>query len=315
MLLTVVGKFGIIVLVYKNQHGQQVAHPTEGFFWWQSMISRALIPVAGRGMRMRPLTSVVPKALLGLVDGGGRLKSVLHVICDEAIKAGVGQIGVVVSPWQERMVRDYFVAAESEFGEFGAGIEYIVQGEPKGFGDAVLQCRDFVGDEAFLLLLGDHIHVAADGEAACGLQVVEAFGRGEAVTMVGVQPVSEDELSKVGVACGDQVGGDVYRCRRFVEKPDPVVARSELVTAGLADNTYLGHCGIYVFGREIFDCIEQAGSIAREAGKEVELADAQGLLLEKYPERYFLYKIAGEAYDLGTPSGYAEAQSVFRGRC
>ena len=279
------------------------------------MISRALIPVAGRGTRMRPLTSVVPKALLGLVDGGGRLKSVLHVICEEAIAAGVGQIGVVVSPWQEQMVRDYFAAVESEFGGFGAAIEYIRQVEPKGFGDAVLQCRDFVGDEAFMLLLGDHIHVAADGEAACGLQVAEAFSRSKAVTMVGVQPVAEDELSRVGAACGDQIGGDVYRCRRFIEKPDPAVARSELVTAGLADDTYLGHCGIYVFGGEIFECIEQAGAIAREVGKEVELADAQGLLLEKYPEQYYLYKIAGQAYDLGTPSGYADAQSVFRRCC
>jgi UTP--glucose-1-phosphate uridylyltransferase len=279
------------------------------------MISRALIPVAGRGTRMLPLTSVVPKALLGLVDGAGRMKSVLHVICDEAIAAGVGQIGVVVSPWQEQMVRDYFVAAESEFGEFGAAIEYIVQGEPKGFGDAVLQCRDFVGDEAFLLLLGDHIHVADDGEPACGFQVVEAFGRSEAVTMVGVQPVPEDELSKVGAACGDLIGQDVYRCRCFIEKPDPAVARSQLVTAGLGDNTYLGHCGIYVFTGEIFECIEQAGAIARQAGKEVELADAQSLFLEKYPERYYLYKIAGEAYDLGTPCGYADAVSVFRNRC
>ncbi len=281
----------------------------------KDMISRALIPVAGRGTRMRPLTSVVPKALFGLVDGAGMMKSVLHVICDEAIAAGVEQIGVVVSPWQEQMVRDYFAAAESEFGKLAAAIEYITQGAPNGFGDAVLQCRDFVGDKPFLLLLGDHIHVAGDGEPACGFQVVEAFGRSEAVTMVGVQPVPEDELSKVGVASGNQIGQDVYRCRRFIEKPDPVLARSELVTAGLADNTYLGHCGIYVFTREIFECIEQACASARQAGKEVELADAQTLLLEKYPERYYLYKIAGAAYDLGTPSGYAEAQSVFRSRC
>ena len=279
------------------------------------MIKKALIPVAGKGTRMLPLASVVPKALLGLVDGGGRMKSVLHVICEETIAAGVEQIGVVVSPWQEQMVRDYFAAVESESGKFGADIEYIIQGDPKGFGDAVLQCQDFVGNEAFMLMLGDHIHVAADGEAACGLQVVEAFDRAEAVTMVGVQPVPESELSKVGVASGDQIEQDVYRCRRFIEKPDPDVARSQLITAGLAENKYLGHCGIYVFTREIFGCIEQAGAIARDAGKEVELADAQGLLLEQYPEQDYLYKISGQAYDLGTPIGYSDAQSVFRSRC
>ena len=83
------------------------------------MISKALIPVAGKGTRLLPLTSVVPKALFALVDGAGRIKSALHVICEQAMQAGVSQIGVVVSPWQKDMICRYFAAVESDFAKLG----------------------------------------------------------------------------------------------------------------------------------------------------------------------------------------------------
>ena len=278
------------------------------------MIGKALIPVGGKGTRLRPLTSVVPKALFPLVDGGGRIKTVLHVICEQAIEAGANRIGVVVSPWQNDMIRRYFAAAESNFGKLPAVIEYITQASPEGFGDAVLQGRGFVGEEPFLLLLGDHIQLAANGKPPCSLQVAQAFDAADAEAMVGMQEVSKDELSKVGVAKGVPIGQDLYRCSCIVEKPDLSTAREKLVTDGLGEDTFLGHCGIYIFSPEIFDCIAQVSTTAQKRAKEVELADAQALLLKKYPERYYLYKIAGRAYDLGTPGGYADAQTVFRSR-
>ncbi|MHC4498715.1 MAG: sugar phosphate nucleotidyltransferase [Planctomycetota bacterium] len=278
------------------------------------MIGKALIPVAGKGTRLMPLTSVVPKALFPLVDGGGRIKSVLHVICEQAMDAGANKIGVVVSPWQDEMIRRYFAVVERDFGRLPAGIEYIKQSSPKGFGDAVLQGRNFVGDEPFLLLLGDHIQLAENGRSPCSVQVAQAFEAANAVAMVGMQEISKDELSKVGAAKGVPIGQDLYRCSCIVEKPDMSTAREKLVTDGLARDTFLGHCGIYIFSPEIFDCIAQVSTTAQKRAKEVELADAQALLLKKYPERYYLYKIAGRAYDLGTPGGYAHAQTVFRSR-
>lgn len=276
------------------------------------MISRALIPVAGKGTRLLPLTSVVPKALLALVDGAGRIKSVLHVICEQAIQAGVSQIGVVVSPWQEDMIRRYFAAVESDFGRLPASIEYITQASPMGFGDAVLQGRSFVGDEPFMLLLGDHIQLPADGSPPCSAQVARAFEAVDAVAMVGMQQVPGDQLANVGVAKGVPVRRDVYRCTYIVEKPDLTTARDKLLTEGLRENTFLAHCGIYIFTPEIFDCIARVNEAASKQGGEVELTDAQVLLLDKHPQQYYLYKIAGRAYDLGTPGGYADAQNVFR---
>jgi UTP--glucose-1-phosphate uridylyltransferase len=132
--------------------------------------------------------------------------------------------------------------------------------------------------------------------------------------MIGMQPVSTEELSKVGVAGGIQIQQDIYRCTDFAEKPDPLTARQKLVTDGLPKGTFLAHCGIYVFAPEIFDCLVALGPTAQKSRKEIELADAQGVLLKKYPKEYFLYKIAGRAYDLGTPAGYTDAQAAFRSK-
>jgi UTP--glucose-1-phosphate uridylyltransferase len=255
---------------------------------------------------------VVPKALFPLVDGGGRIRTVLHVICEQAIEAGADRIGVVVSPWQNDLIQGYLSAVESEFGKLPPVIEYIAQASPKGFGDAVLQGRGFVGDEPFLLLLGDHIQLAANGKPPCSLQVARAFDAADAAAMVGMQEVSKDDLPKVGVARGVSIGQDVYRCSCIIEKPDLATARKRLVTEGFGEDTFLGHCGIYIFSPEIFDCIAQVSATPQKRAKEVELADAQALLLKKYPQQYYLYKIAGRAYDLGTPEGYADAQTVFR---
>jgi UTP--glucose-1-phosphate uridylyltransferase len=151
------------------------------------MVSKALIPVAGRGTRLRPLTSVVPKALLPLVDDSGTMKCVLHVICEQAVHSGAAHIGVVASPWQIDMLRQYFDAVdECGFAKLPATVEYITQVSPKGFGDAVLQGRSFVGDEPFLLLLGDHVQMEDGGQPACSLQVVKAFDSTDAVAMVGM---------------------------------------------------------------------------------------------------------------------------------
>lgn len=262
---------------------------------------------------MMPVSSVVPKAMLPLVNAANQIQCVLHVICEQAISAGIEHIGIVVSPEQIDMVRRYFAAVgEGGFGKLPAHIEYIAQQTPRGFGDAVLQGRDFIGAEPFMLLLGDHIHVHGADQPSCAVQAAGAFDLCNPVAMIGVQSVSKEELPKVGVAGGVQIKQNIYRCTRFMEKPDLSTARLELTTDGLPEDTFLAHSGIYIFSPEIFDCLSQISTIARDTGKKAELADAQTALLKKYPEEYFLCRIAGRAYDVGNPEGYALAQAAFR---
>jgi UTP-glucose-1-phosphate uridylyltransferase len=114
------------------------------------------------------------------------------------------------------------------------------------------------------------------------------------------------------VVSGIQVRQDIYRCTAFIEKPDLQTARQRLTMIGLPKDTFLAHCGIYIFTPEIFNCISKIRTQALNAVREVELAEAQIKLLKKYPDKYFLYKIAGRAYDIGTAEGYVEAQAILR---
>ena len=279
------------------------------------MIRKALIPIAGKATRLMPVTSVMPKAILPLVNDRDQIQSLIHVICKEAIMAGAEHIGLVVSPGQDQIISRYFASVERSSSEkLPAQIEFICQPRPDGFGDAVLRAKDFLGDEPFLLLLGDHIHIESRGEAPCAAQVAKAFDSVDAVAMVGMQTVPIDELSRVGVATGSLIQPHTYRCTYFVEKPDPATAWEKLATEGLPEGSFLAHCGIYVFSREMFNCLSQVRRSSHRTNKEVELADAQTILLKKYPERYFLHEVRGRAYDIGTPSGYSCTQAAFRKR-
>ncbi|HIJ72319.1 MAG TPA: hypothetical protein HPP87_13335 [Planctomycetes bacterium] len=260
-----------------------------------------------------PVTKATPKALFPLVDGGGKIYTVLDVICREAVWAGAKDIGIVISPWQSDLIKKYLAdARQNILQDELSNIEFITQQTPMGFGDAVLQARDFVADEPFMLLLGDHIQIPDKGTPACGLQLAQAFDSMDAQALVGMQAVTSEKLSRVGVAAGVPVRQNVYHCTFFIEKPDPETARQKLQTPGLPPDNFLAHCGIYIFSPEIFDCLEEVKAKIDNSADELELADAQNLLLKKYPKKYFLYKINGLVYDTGTPEGYARTQAAFR---
>ena len=269
------------------------------------LIHKAIIPVAGLGTRLLPVTSVLPKALLPLIGYDGRIKSVLQVILEQVIAAGIDDVALVISPGQAEMLERYLNAARSmENSTPLPHILFIEQTSPRGFGDAVLCGAGFVGREPFLVLLGDHIQIAKKGAEPCIHQVINAFERVEGAAMVGVHEVTESELSRVGVAKGELLGEGIYRCVDFVEKPGVEAAIRRLRTPGLGEGIFLGHCGIYAFSSEISDCLQEEVQNKSDSGGEVELASAQQRLLQRHPMDYYLFRIAGKAYDTGTPQGY-----------
>ena len=277
------------------------------------MIRKALIPIAGRATRLAPLSCVVPKAMLPLVDSAGRVRSALHVICAEARAGGIEQVGLVVSPGQEEICRAYFDAARAHGAQnLPENVEYICQTEPAGFGDAVARGVEFIGaDERFLVMLGDHVQIRDRGAAPCTEQVPAAFERLGGVAMIGVKTVCRDELRQVGVVRGEPLSERVYRCTHLIEKPGVEQAADELVTPGLPDGHYLAHCGLYAFGKEIFDCLAEVARRRTSPAEEVGLSDAQSLLLERFPAEYHLLHVRGQARDTGTPAAYAQTFQAF----
>ena len=280
------------------------------------MIRKALIPIAGLGTRLLPVTSVVPKGLFPLVDGTGRLRAVVHWILCEARAGGINQAALVVSPGQRELLERYFEAARKAPGaDLPDQIEYILQPRSEGFGEAVLRGSEFIGGDepAFMLLLGDHVHVRAPGCPACAAQVGLAFSTWGGTAMVGMQTVGPADLHLVGAAGGECVADAIYRCRDFIEKPDLDAARKRLLTPGLSADEFLAHCGIYIFTPEIFDCLAELARGERRPGQEIQLADAQSMLLGRHPRDYYLVRIAGRSMDTGTPAGYAAAQAAMAG--
>lgn len=276
-------------------------------------IDTAVIPVAGRATRLRPLSAVVSKCLWPLADDAGRVRPVLHWILADAAAGGVERAAPVVSPDQRADVEAYLAAAADRGDtDLPARIECIEQPHPAGLGDAVLRARGLVGDEPVLVMLGDHVHRPAGGEPSCTGQLVEAFACRPAAAMIGVQPVGEDQLQRVGVVAGEPVGDDVYLARDFIEKPTPSRTRGRLRTPGLPEGMFLAHCGLYAFSPAIFDCLADLAQRAETDAGELELATAQELLLRRSPDSYFLRRIRGESLDTGTPEAYVRAFERFR---
>ncbi len=276
------------------------------------MITKAIVPIAGMATRMGAICSAVPKAMLPLPAGNDRLVPVMHWILAETASAGAEEAMIILSSNQQAMVEQYLAAVDdAALLALPAHIEFTVQSEPKGFGHAVLQCADFVGDEPFLLMLGDHVHRSPAGRKGCAAQVAEAFDQYGGAAMIAMQSVGEEELPRVGVARGEPIGPRVYRAEKLIEKPSAEIARRQLVTPGLANGQYLAHAGIYLFTPEIFEHLRALEADREQGGGELGLTDAQVRLLQHRPGDYRLCHIDGEVFDTGSPAGYARTFAAF----
>ena len=271
------------------------------------MITKAVIPVAGRATRLQPWAAAVSKALLPLVDGAGRLRPIIHFVIEEAFAlASMQSVALVVSADQVQPLRNYFdAAARLEGGEMFRRLEWVVQDHPRGLGHAMLMAQAFVGDQPFLAMLGDQMYQAAPAALPMSVQLAAAYGLlKHPAALIGMCVVEAEELSRVGAAGGDRLGPNLYHCRSLIEKPSLYVARRELTTADLPADRFLAHSGLYVFGPDIFDCLGQLASVT-PAGAEVQLTAAQQMLLNRRNDDYYLLRLQGQNRDVGTPQTYA----------
>jgi UTP--glucose-1-phosphate uridylyltransferase len=288
-------------------------------------VRKAVIPAAGRGTRQYPASTAVAKVMFPLVDRDGVAKPLVQVIAEEAIEAGIEEICIVVQPGEERMYRDYFkrlggeqakafrgkdwAILESErLAAFGERLHFAVQERQDGYGHAVYQAKEFVGDEPFLLMLGDHVYVS-DTKERCSRQVTRVLERMDADAVTGVQPTLERDLHLFGTIRGLPVEREegVYRAELIIEKPSIDEAREKLATPGLPAGNYLSHFGLHAFGPRIFDSLEYLiKNDLREKG-EIQLTAAQEHLRQQ-GGKYYIVRVQGQRYDTGIPYGLMETQ-------
>jgi UTP--glucose-1-phosphate uridylyltransferase len=288
-------------------------------------VRKAVITAAGRGTRQYPASTAVQKEMFPLVDRDGLTKPVVQIIGEEAIDSGIEEICIIIQPGEEKLYRDYFKRMDNEtvrsfrgkdwailesekLGAFGERLSFAEQHTPDGFGHAVYQAKKFVGDDPFLLLLGDHIYIS-DTKDRCARQLIRVYEQYMLDAVTGVQPTVERLLHLFGVLLGQPVepARGIYKAELIIEKPTIEVARSKLATPGLPAGNYLAHFGMHVFGPRIFDSLEYLiKNNLREKG-EIQLTAAQEHLRGQ-SDKYWAVVTQGQRYDTGIPYGLMETQ-------
>lgn len=286
-------------------------------------VRKAVITAAGRGTRQYPASTTVQKAMFPLVDRDGLTKPVIQIIAEEALEAGIEEICIVTAPGDEEQYRRHFRAIaqdllpafknkawalrESErLARLEAILTYAVQETPEGYGHAVYCAREFVGDEPFLLLLGDHLYISHHRKR-CAQQLLEVYHEYRC-NISAVKATPEELLHLYGTVAGDRIASDppVYRLSEIKEKPSLEYADEHLRTEGLRRGYFLCFFGMHVFSPTLFECLgEHIRCNVRERG-EIQLTSALEKLRQR--ERYLAFEAAGERYDTGVPFGLIEAQ-------
>jgi UTP--glucose-1-phosphate uridylyltransferase len=288
-------------------------------------VRKAVITAAGRGTRQYPASTAVQKEMFPMVDRDGLTKPIIQIIGEEAIDSGIEEICIVIQPGEEDLYRDYFKRLDSDMvksfrgkdwaileseklGAFGERLHFAEQKSPEGFGHAVFQAKSFVGDDPFLLLLGDHIYVS-DIKDRCARQLIRVYEQYMLDAVTGVQPTVERQLHLFGVLKGTPIdaGRGIYKADLIIEKPSVEVAREQLVTPGLPAGNYLAHFGMHVFGPRIFDSVEYLIKNDIREKKEIQLTAAQEHLRQN-SEKYWAVVTQGQRYDTGIPYGLMETQ-------
>jgi len=292
-------------------------------------VRKAVITAAGRGTRQYPASSAVQKEMFPLVDRDGLTKPVIQIIGEEAIAAGVEEICIVTQPGEAEQYRQYFrrmnedtlrafrgkdwaILAGERLQEFGERLTFVSQDTPEGYGHAVHQARDFVGDDPFLLMLGDHIYIQAKGATEnCATQLIRKYRESGFRAMSAVQTTPAEKLHLFGTVKGDPTDPTegIFRAVSLEEKPSPEYASKALRTPGLGMGQYLCFFGMNVFPPEIFDALQHHIDQDIRSGGEIQLTTAQEYMRDELLRGdYGACTIDGQRFDTGIPYGAMESQ-------
>jgi len=250
-------------------------------------IRKAVITAAGGNQRALPLQTLVHN---------GAEKSVLSILVEQALTANIAEICVVVWPGDETR----FTQA---VGNLAGAVRFVPQLRPRGYGHAIYCAREFVADEPFLHMVGDHLYVNA---TKSGVQRLVELAELESCSASGVQPTHERLLSRFGAVAGRRMSGrpGVYRVETVLEKPTPTEAEQRLMVPGIRAGHYLCFFGIHVLTPTVMELLGR--KLASEPGGAVSLSAALAELARQ--EQYLALEDTGRRYDLGARYGLLTAQ-------
>lgn len=258
-------------------------------------IHKAVFPAAGLGTRFLPATKASPKEMLPLVD-----KPLIQYSVEEAVASGIDSVLIITGRDKSAIENHFDISFELEhllkqkgktemFEQVRAiseiaKVSYTRQKEALGLGHAILQARDFVGNEPFAALLADDI---VDSEVPALRQMIDIYEKYDAPVIATMQ-VEGEAISRFGVIDADEVEPGVYKIKDMVEKPAFADAPSDLAIIGR-----------YIFTPDIFEAID---ATEPGAGGEIQITDAMRILMRERP--FYAVKLDGVRHDAGDKLGF-----------
>ena len=235
-------------------------------------VTKAVIPAAGLGTRMLPISKSVPKEMLPLVD-----KPAIQYLVEEAVAAGITDILIITGRGKEELKGIANIA----------NISFIRQKEAKGLGHAVNCARSFVGNDPFVVLYGDDVIISENPVAKQLVDVYEKHG----MPVVGVNKVTEEQIVKYCSLKVEHMHDNVYHVSDMIEKP----AKDKIFSL-------FSILGRVLLTPDIFDILDHT---APGAGGEIQLTDAMRELA--VTKGMTACDFEGKRYDIGSKFGFLQA--------
>ena len=260
---------------------------------------KTVIPAAGLGTRFLPATKAQPKEMLPVFD-----KPTIQYVIEESVNSGVDDI-LIVTGKGKRSIEDHFDRSfelehhlktkgkedflkEIEYISDLADIHFIRQKKQKGLGDAIYCAKKHVGDDPFVVMLGDTI---TKDTVPCTKQLIDIYEKyGKSV--IALEEVPDEKVERYGIIGGEEIEDSIYKIDKLVEKPPLSVAPSNLAIMGR-----------YVLTPDIFDHIE---NVEPGYGGEIQLTDALSKLDEIYGQVF-----KGESFDIGNRIDWLKTSLIF----
>jgi len=280
-------------------------------------IRKAVIPVAGYGMRMYPATKVIKKEFLPVVDDDGYTKPALLIIINELLKAGIDKICLIIRPGEEDLYLSLFNSLdevhlnklqsnlksyERKLSAIKNKITFAYQGEMLGFGHAVLQSSAFAENDSVMLLLGDHLY-RSNRSTNCAAQLSDAYEK-TGKMIIGMFEIPLEDAPKYGVVKGTFVDERLAKLETLKEKPSVQFASEHLGIDGKQYGVYM-----YILTPRLYKALSQLYKEGMTQFGEFQLTPALEAVVQS--EGGYGLVIDGERFDIGLPEKYKETVAKF----
>ena len=265
------------------------------------MIKQAIIPLAGLGTRLLPLTSVFAKELLPINGRPG-----IEYILNECIEAGVKEVIFIISKKKE-MIKNYFyndkfyrriikkkkdpriLKEYKKIQKYKKMIKFVYQNKPLGTGDAVLKTKKFITEDFFLMLLPDDLIINHN----CSKSMIYVHKKYKSSVMASMN-VNKKDVSRWGIyQLSKKINKRNYHIKDVVEKPSIKKAPSNKAVIGR-----------YILPRNIFYKLKK---LKPGKGGEIHITDAIQSLIKKDNQKFIAHNFTGKYLDCGSMDGYIKS--------